>query len=588
MKIRSLPLLLLVIFLAMPVSNVYAQEPTPPPGGWQYLRAGIDWGQYHLSNPREINIYVARMHRGELSATIDTGIAGGNLSSGKETTSGMAARYDDVLNYWGQTWGNRNDIAVAINGYFFDNDDGTPWSGVVNSSWYAQRFSDGIGDAGFAWTAEREAHIGSCVIHRANKNVVSFELWDDTTNIRGVNIPHDDERVILYTPQYGDDTGTGSDVLELLVEMTGPTQILPSPAKATGILRHISESQGSTDLPFDHVVISVWGETRDAFLYRINNGQINLGDEVYISQEISPCQGVPADDWTKTYASLGGDYHFLNDGVFDDPGTSDSGVPNSRTAVAYSADYVFFVVVDAFDCQPAGGQSRGMNIHELSNFLEGTLGATDAVTMDSGGSSTMVIDGAVVNNTTCNFTRNCGCAVEEGEAPPSQTILDPALTYKTEWDDPTGILEPLVGTSMMMVSVQPVSQTTTFTPTQEITTTGSADVRLGPGINYSSIGSVSSGTQGEVISDLNGVNGVLATGSYWWRVAVGNLVGWVRENLLFGGATPPGPTPTPTPTPTATPPPPDFSVFLYMPAINRAAAAVSASPQPVIHTVGTR
>jgi len=141
---------------------------------------------------------------------------------------------------------------------------------------------------------------------------------------------------------------------------------------------------------------------------------------------------------------------------------------------------------------------------------------------------------------------------------------------------------------MMMVSVQPVSQTTTFTPTQEITTTGSADVRLGPGINYSSIGSVSSGTQGDVISDLNGVNGVLATGSYWWRVAVGNLVGWVRENLLFGGATPPGPTPTPTPTPTATPPPPDFSVFLYMPAINRAAAAVSASPQPVIHTVGTR
>jgi exopolysaccharide biosynthesis protein len=41
----------------------------------------------------------------------------------------------------------------------------------------------------------------------------------------------------------------------------------------------------------------------------------------------------------------------------------------------------------------------GMKIEELKNFLVNTLGATDAVTLDSGGSSTMVVNGQDVNNT---------------------------------------------------------------------------------------------------------------------------------------------------------------------------------------------
>ena len=249
--------------------------------------------------------------------------------------------------------------------------------------------------------------------------------------------------------------------------------------------------------------------------------------------------------------------------MYDPRNPGDPVVPNSRTAVAYNNSYVYFVVVDAFDCQPAGGQSRGLNIHELSDFLENTLGATDAVTMDSGGSSTMVIDGAVVNNTTCNFTRNCGCPAEQGGLPPEQTVLDPALSYKIDWDDPTGMLEPLVGTSMLMVSVVPFTQTVTFTPTQVVTTTAAVNIRLGPGSNYAILGNQPAGTHGEVIADLNGVNGVQATGAYWWRVDLGDLAGWVEEQYLEGGTSPD--------------PPPVYTSFLFMPTINRSAVAAAAS-----------
>ena len=46
--------------------------------------------------------------------------------------------------------------------------------------------------------------------------------------------------------------------------------------------------------------------------------------------------------------------------------------------------------------------SVGMSIHELAVFARDTLGATWGVAQDGGGSSTMVINGQVVNNTFCN------------------------------------------------------------------------------------------------------------------------------------------------------------------------------------------
>ena len=84
-------------------------------------------------------------------------------------------------------------------------------------------------------------------------------------------------------------------------------------------------------------------------------------------------------------------------------------MPNSRTAIAYNGSYVFFIVIDGWNA----GVSEGISILELGGFALHTLQASDAVTLDSGGSSTMVINGQVVNNTYCNFTRKCGMQPEQ-------------------------------------------------------------------------------------------------------------------------------------------------------------------------------
>ena len=64
-----------------------------------------------------------------------------------------------------------------------------------------------------------------------------------------------------------------------------------------------------------------------------------------------------------------------------------------RTAVAKLKDgRVLFVTVDGR--QP--GVSVGMTLAELADYLL-TLGAVDAINLDGGGSTTMVLDGRVVN-----------------------------------------------------------------------------------------------------------------------------------------------------------------------------------------------
>jgi hypothetical protein len=589
--IRRISLAFLLLILLIPASAVSAQTPVSPdydridtPNDWHYVKWGIDWQKFKLTPPeypRNIEIFVARLHRITESATVDTAIGLGTIAQGRETISGMAERYDNAINYWGytepvsntwlQAWGGRNDVAVAINGYYFDRDGGTgvPWSGVVHSGSYDHRFTDNVGDAGFAWTHERQAFIGSCVYHTGNKNEATFERAGSyAPNIEAVNVPRDDEDVILYTAQYDSDTGTGPDALELLIELGSPSQILPKPVGNTGYIRRITTNQGSSPLYFDYVVLSFWGDARAALETRINSGLIGVGDRVNIFQEITDCLTVPTRDWTKTYASLGGDYHFLNNGVVRyDFSNNDANVPNSRTAIAYNADHVYFVVVDGF--RP---DSIGIAIGELGEFLRDhpSIQATDAVSLDSGTSSTMVINGVVVNNTYCNFTRDCGVLANPllGK-PPSETVLDPQLTYKTEWDNPTGLVEPLVGTAFLMVATQPISQSLTFTPTQHVSATLSTAIRLGPGTNYTSLGTVPAGETGKVIANLSQTNGVLAKNgaglSYWWFVDMGDLTGWVPEEALAGGTTPPEP------------PPVAYTDFLFMPTIPRAALGVSAA-----------
>jgi uncharacterized protein YraI len=85
---------------------------------------------------------------------------------------------------------------------------------------------------------------------------------------------------------------------------------------------------------------------------------------------------------------------------------------------------------------------------------------------------------------------------------------------------------------MMMVIAQPAITSTTFLPGDPVATMVDTEVWLGPGTNYASITVVAKGTQGSIVHNMNGLDGVLAKSSYWWYVNFVSVTGWVPEGVL--------------------------------------------------------
>jgi hypothetical protein len=588
--------ILTALMLSLGTPLAVAQEAAEPWG--EPVAPGIEYREYQLPDPN--NVFVTRMERNNPLVTIESSIGQGRLSGGTETVSGMAQRYDGALNYWDQTWGNTNKVAVAINGYYFNYGSGIPYQGQIHSGWYSKLFDpceSGTGGSGFAWNLNRDAFIGESVrtavreIHyllssesndfpsdtqivvvENSANLVFLpiiskfigDLPEPKQVFDGINVKRGADQIILYTPQYGKDTGTDrTDSVEVLVRMTSPSLIkdvkdekyLPK-----GVIERVYINRGSTPIPFDHVVLSMHGSKKDEFLAI----GAKLGDEINILQIIRECNNSPRYKWENTYASIGGAFFFLKDGVIQDFSSySQANVRDPRTAIAFNDDYIFFIIVDGRD----EWFSKGMTIKELGEFARNELGATHGIAEDGGGSSTMVVNGEVKNNTYCNIVickgriflpivTKSGADIQSGIAAPRVDNLpglsasDPSppeqlsgdglpLTeeYYTYAPDSTGdILQRLVANGMMMVEVKPKDLSPIFTIGKLIKTQLRADVLLGPGTNYGLIETVNKDITGVIISSDNGLNGVWAKGDYWWHVLLEigdrDVIGWVIEPAL--------------------------------------------------------
>ena len=530
--------------------------------GWVAIAPGMEYQKFTLPDPN--NVFVTRMDRNNPGVTIESSIGQGRLSGGPEAVSDMAQRYDQAINYWGGAWGARNRVVVAINGFYFgppEESDGVPWSGQVHSGWYAKRFWELESGSGFAWKLDRTAFIGECITHPADKQVVYYFHNGELIGSQpfdGINVPRDRDQFILYTPQYDASTLTdGSDAVEVLVELSRPTLIALTSDMTRGRIVEIRKGLGNTPIPFDHAVLSMQGAARAKF----QGYGVEEGDEIGIAQRIKNCNGADSPDWSNTYASVGGAFYFLKDGVIqdfsDDP---QANVRDPRTAVAFNDNYIFFIVVDGRDSR----QSAGMRIPELAEFAKNTLGASWGIAQDGGGSSTMVVNGQVVNNTYCNIVdcdRHAGEPAEklladlagkfpalrtpdggrqlpvEPDQPPQLDADGFPLTeeyYAYRADAAGTTLQRLVANGLMMVVVEPKEQSSAFRPADKVYTKDLTQVRLGPGVNYRLLALIDPGNQVNVLDhDLNGLK---AKGSYWWKILfdVGGqgIVGWATEETL--------------------------------------------------------
>ncbi|NLG73027.1 MAG: phosphodiester glycosidase family protein [Chloroflexi bacterium] len=539
--------LLILILLAGSAQPVLSQQSS---GGWQTLAPGIEYQKFSIrtsSGPNQV--FVSRMDRRLPYVTVESSLATGRLT-GRETTSGQARRYDGTVSQWGDRPGGRSRVLVAVNGYYFDTQTGVPRRGQVQSGWFVKRFDECHSGSGFAWTRDGRAFIGGGVQQpAANQLFIHYPSGKDQ-KIHLLNTVPGSQQLSLFTPQYSSHTppygGSYKPGLEIVVEMTEPAGLVPYNQKNprassyTGYIREIITNPGSTPIQYDQVVLAAH---EDFMAGKLMSWGLQVGDQVGIAQAITHCGFSDIqEDWSGTYTSIGGDFHFLRDVRIQSMSNPAANVLDSRTAVAYNQNYIFFMVVDGQN----PGVSVGMTTTQLGEFALQYLGATDAVSLDSGGSSTMVVNGQVVNNTYCNeygsLEKGCkqsqlvaSLLKEDVEANLSQLPPELSETYQLEWEASAGAYERYVANGLMMVYVEPAVTSGLFRPWDDATTRSSSELYLGPGDNFAPFNNVPAGANVTIMPTENGVNGVAARGGIWWKVNYGGIAGWIRQSSLNGG-----------------------------------------------------
>jgi len=204
-----------------------------------------------------------------------------------------------------------------------------------------------------------------------------------TIDITGVNHERGLDGLILYNNYFDDTTGTNEFGTDYSV----------SNGKIIGI------AHGSVTIPPGGIVLSAHG-TREKAL-----AGLKVGDTIQVCQTLG-------DEWDKTIYAISAGPRLVKDGNVlvtsaEEQFPSDITVGRApRTAVGVTKEgHVLLVVVDG-----RRKSSIGMTLTELAQFMQ-QLGAIDAMNLDGGGSSEMVVNGKTVNHPSDGPERSLGDAL---------------------------------------------------------------------------------------------------------------------------------------------------------------------------------
>ena len=203
--------------------------------------------------------------------------------------------------------------------------------------------------------------------------------------VRGVNTSVTRGSAAVYNSFLGARTPDDSGVVEVIVRTVRAAALAGD--TAVGVVVGVDSALAGVDIPAGDVVIA---ERERQGAHADFSRSLEPGDSVWWSLRI---RNAPA----KVKELVGGFPMLLRNGVAVVDRTTDmipgfSEKRHPRTVVARRSDgTVMLVAVDG-----RRQDSVGMSLEELTDFMK-ALGASDALNLDGGGSTTLVVDGRVVN-----------------------------------------------------------------------------------------------------------------------------------------------------------------------------------------------
>ena len=379
-----------------------------PPGYRVVARESVEAGIDHLTLRSEQpaqNVHVARLAPGVanrlrpvLSSDVLTGPA-----SGPETTSSMCAR---------------TQCAVAINGDFMGPGGALVGSMVSRGELIA---TPGIPHVQLSLDASGRGTIGEGLDWRARASTPDGQALE----VQRVNRPLIGDGINLYSRRFGSSTLTDAAAVEVILQLAS-TDVLPSgvtPVRAVTL-----RSGGNAAIGTGQVVLAgrgAGGQALAAFAQRA----ARLGASLTVL--------------TAASQSAGASPHLLAQGQLGFPaGDRDSFTqgrhPRTMAGVTPAGETLLVTV----DGRQSG--SAGLSLLEAANLMAG-LGASDAVNLDGGGSTTFVTGGTVRNRPSDGSERRVVSAlavVPAGQAAPLPATA-PAGP-RTAPTDPASLLPDLV------------------------------------------------------------------------------------------------------------------------------------------------
>jgi exopolysaccharide biosynthesis protein len=208
-----------------------------------------------------------------------------------------------------------------------------------------------------------------------------IDLGPGTTHdINGLNRPRADNELVIFTPEFHRTTLTEPNGLELVVRR--------------GRVVDLRDLKGSSAIPADGFVISTSGTVRDWALKNLRPGA-----RVHLNLKLTPLEPEQVDSWKLANSVIGGGPQLIKNGSVEINNAAEKILPSfvndghPRTAIArLNSGQILLVTVDGR--QP--GESIGMSLTMLADLLI-EFGAVEAINLDGGGSTTMVIRNKLVN-----------------------------------------------------------------------------------------------------------------------------------------------------------------------------------------------
>ena len=358
---KRLVFLFLIIILALSGSNSFALKELKDLSNG--LPAGVKVHKYQSDDRRAV-LYVAEMDRRYFpEIQFRTSIARGRIL-GRSTVRDMvrsAAR-------------NGKKVVVAVNASFGELDGS--YEGVVHNLHIQNRM---VVSPPNRYSCFGVTGSGEFLMEEVKINT-SISIAGKELRVQGLNEERKDYRsVALYTPRFGVSTRT-RDGCEIVV--SAPMPFTPK-YKGTFTITEVSNS-GNTRIPKDGLVLSARRGSEAARLF----SRLKAGDQGELTSSFSP------ERWNKVINAIGGNSRLVKRGKLCDDGHKGNnwGKDDPRTALGYNDKKLFLVVVDGRQ----SGYSHGMTYRDVAkSMLE--LGATEAINLDGGSSSTFIVQDNVVN-----------------------------------------------------------------------------------------------------------------------------------------------------------------------------------------------